>query len=89
MRPTEELIGKIIHKYPKLGVVVVKLESELTLGDRIRIEAELTFEQDIESIQVDRKDVKTAVKGQNIGIKLEGKAAIGDLVYRINKNSEV
>ncbi|MDA1337641.1 MAG: translation elongation factor-like protein [bacterium] len=74
-------IGKIVHYYDKAGVGIIELESELTVGDRIRIErGENSFEQEVSSMQVEYKSVEKAKKGDFVGVKLDEKVKEGALV---------
>ena len=54
----EEQIGKIIHYYNKIGVAVVQLQGNLKVGDTIHVKGKVSdFEQAIESLQLDHKNV--------------------------------
>ncbi len=80
----EKVIGKITHFFDKINVAVVALQSGLKRGDKIKIGKEEPFiEQVVESMQIDRKDIETAKKGQEIGLKVKGQIRKGDLVYKI------
>jgi hypothetical protein len=49
-------IGKVLNYFSKLNVALVELSLPLSVGDRILIKGPHTdFEQNVESIQVDRK----------------------------------
>ena len=80
----KKLIGKITHYFSKIGVVVVELSDELHVGDRIRIEGATTsFEQVVESMEIDNKKVETATSGQAIGMKVKEKVRPHDSVYKL------
>ncbi len=77
-------IGIISHFYGQIGVAVVDLTGELKVGDKIRIKGAVTdIEQDVESMQIDKKPVGKASKGESIGLKAAGKIREGDDVYKI------
>ncbi|MDP2820994.1 MAG: EF-Tu/IF-2/RF-3 family GTPase [bacterium] len=79
-------IGKIVHYFSNLGVAVIKVEEgELKIGDKIRIVGgqETNFEQNIESMQVDRKDVSEAKAGDEVGMKVSQKVRDEYRVYKI------
>ncbi len=76
--------GTIINYLDKLQIAIVKLDSELKLGDTILIDAEDPFDQTITSIQKEKQDIKQAKKGDKIGIKLEQKVKKNTKIYKIN-----
>lgn len=79
----EEIVGKIIHYYDKIGVAVVKLEGNLMVGDTIHVKGKQTdFEQQVESIQVEHESTSGGKKGEEVAVKLNEKAKEGDLVYK-------
>lgn len=82
------LIGKITHYFNKINVAVVELDSELKIGDRIVVEspnASHSFEQIVESMQIDKKNISEAKKGQAIGLQLKERAREGYKVYRLEE----
>jgi len=83
----EKLVGKITHYFPKVGVAVVKLEDNLKVGDRIRLKkGEKEFEQTVESMQVEHKNIREAKKGEEIGLKVDQKVKQGWEIYRLTNN---
>ena len=79
-------IGKIVHYFSNLGVAVIKIEEgELKIGDKIRILGgqETNFEQTVDSMQVDRKNVEVAKVGDEIGMKVSQKVRDSYRVYKI------
>jgi len=80
----KKLIGKITHYFPKIGVAVVELRDDIRRGDKIRIEGATTsFEQQVESMEIENKKVETATMGQAIGLKVKERVRPNDSVYRI------
>jgi len=80
----KKLVGKIIHFYPKIAVAVVELEDTLNVGDKISIEkGEETFEQVVESMQIEHEDIQQAEAGQAIGLKVTEKAKEGSQVFKV------
>ena len=74
----EKEVGKVIHWYDKIGVAVVKLSGALKQGDKIRVRrGEELADDSVLSMQVDHKDVESARAGDEIAIKLSGKAKEG------------
>jgi translation elongation factor EF-1alpha len=76
-------IGKVIHFFDKISVAVVKLDTGLKLGDKIRIEGHgQGFEQAVDSMQIEHEQLKEAKKGQEVGMKVAKPVKAGDLVYK-------
>lgn len=76
------LVGKISHYYSQIGVGIVKMENSLKVGDKIKIKGHSTeFDQTVDSIQIDHKEVETAAKGDIIGMKVNDKVREGDEIY--------
>jgi len=81
----EKLIGKVIHYYGKIGVGIIELSGTLRVGNQIRIKGHgVDFEQEVESIQIEHKNVNEAKKGESIGVKVGQKVKEGDEVYLIS-----
>jgi len=56
----------------------------LSVGDSIKIEGATTnSDQTVRSIQIDKKDLESADKGDEVGIKVVDKVRVGDKVYKI------
>ncbi|NIO44815.1 MAG: translation elongation factor-like protein [Candidatus Aenigmarchaeota archaeon] len=80
----KKLVGKIIHFYPKISVAVVELEDTLNVGDKISIEkGEESFEQVVESMQIEHENIQQAEAGQAIGLKVTGAAKEGSQVFKV------
>ena len=76
-------IGHITHFFSKIGVAVVELTAPLTVGDRILVKGPSTdFEQTVESMQIEHKNIQRAEAGQSVGLKLAQRAREGDAVYK-------
>ena len=90
MPETEKLeewkqIGEITHYFSNIGVAVLKLSGELKVGETIRIVGgvDTDFEQKVDSMEVNHKKVKTAKKGDDIGMKVGQKVREGYKVYKL------
>ncbi|MCX8190173.1 MAG: hypothetical protein N3F05_03015 [Candidatus Diapherotrites archaeon] len=80
----EELVGKITHIFGKINVAVIKLVGPLKKGDKIKVKGKgIEFEQIVQSMQIEHKNIDLAKKGQEIGLKLDQPAHEGCEVYRI------
>lgn len=78
-------IGKVSHYYDKLGVAIVDLTSDLSMGDKIKFShKDKEFEQQVVSMQVEHQQVQTAKKGQSIGLKVDQLVKPGVEVYKLS-----
>ncbi|MEK7521764.1 MAG: hypothetical protein AAB599_03120 [Patescibacteria group bacterium] len=78
-------IGKVIHYYDKIGVAIVKLDEPLIVGTKVRFSrgGEDLFDQTIESLQEEHKNLESAKAGDEIGIKVDEKVKEGAEVFRV------
>ncbi len=80
----KKLIGKITHYFSKIGVAVVELSEDITIGAKIRVEGATTsFEQVMDSMEIENKKVETATAGQSIGLKVKERVRLHDSVYKL------
>lgn len=78
----EKLVGKITHYYNNIGVGIIELKGSLKAGDAVHIKGkDRDFEQTVDSMQIEHKEVNSAGKGDVIGIKVKEKVKEGDEVY--------
>ncbi|MBI3984676.1 MAG: hypothetical protein HY344_01890 [Candidatus Levybacteria bacterium] len=78
----KDLIGKVIHYYDKIGVAVVKLSKGLKVGDSVKfVHGDNSFEQEVESMQLEHAQVEQGKKDQEIAIKVDKEAKTGTQVY--------
>lgn len=85
----KKLVGKITHYFSKIGVAVVELSGDVEEGDRIKVEGATTsFEQVIESMEIENEKVELATVGQSIGLKMKDRVRLHDNVYKIMENTE-
>ena len=77
-------IGKIVHWFDKINVAVIKLSAGLKVGDKVKVgDSDGAFEQEIKSMQVDHKEIKSAKSGDEVGIKLDKKTHRNANVYSV------
>ncbi len=82
--PEEKEIGKVSSYFSHVGVAAIKLKDKLKVGDKIKIKGHTTdLEVGIKEIQIDRKPIKEAKKGDHIGIKVPDKVRPNDTVYLV------
>jgi hypothetical protein len=80
----KRLIGKVTHFFPKISVAVIELQDSLRVGEKISVERdETTFEQTVDSMQAEHKNILEAKKGESIGLKLVEPAKEGAKVFKV------
>lgn len=78
----EKAIGKVSSYFSHVGVAAIKLSGNLKVGDTVHIKGHTTdFKVPVKSIQIEKKSVKTAKKGNHIGIKVPDKVRPNDRVF--------
>ena len=78
----KDSLGKVIHYYDKIGVAVIKLDKPLKVGDKVKfVHGEDSFEQAVESMQLEHAQVKSGKKGQEIAVKVDKETKSGTQVY--------
>ena len=80
-----KLVGKITHYFSEIGVAVLKTVSPIKEGDEIRIIGgeNTDFTQDVSSMQIDHEKVKSAKKGDDVGLKVKEKVREGYKVFKV------
>lgn len=77
-------IGSISHYFAQIGVAVIELAGDLKVGDTIRIKGNTTdFEQEVNSMQIDKEPVNEAGNKQSVGLKVGEKVRVGDEVFKL------
>ena len=78
----EKEVGVVSSYFSNVGVAAIKLSAGLKAGDKVHIKGHTTdFEQKVDSMQIERKDVKKAKKGDHIGIKVSDRVRPNDKVF--------
>lgn len=80
------LVGSVAHYFAKIGVAALKMSGGLNVGDKISIEhkdGSVVLEETVQSMQINHASVQTAKPGDDVAIKLSGKAHEGNLVYKV------
>ncbi|MDD5138497.1 MAG: translation elongation factor-like protein [Candidatus Omnitrophica bacterium] len=74
--------GEISHYFPKVKAAVFKCRVPLAIGDAIWVKGKNTdFKQTVGSMQIDRKPIERASKGQEIGLEVFQDVRVGDQVF--------
>lgn len=77
-------IGRITAYLEKIQVAIILLDKPLRQGDLIQITADgMLFQQPVESMQLNRKDIKLAKKGSEIGLKVGHAPQLDGTVYKV------
>ncbi|MFA6550136.1 MAG: hypothetical protein WCT36_02155 [Candidatus Gracilibacteria bacterium] len=77
-------IGMIEDYLGNIEVGIIELDAVLRHGEIIQIECDNGFfQQKVDSMQINRKPVKRAKKGDSIGIKMLSAPKNGGLVYKV------
>lgn len=80
----EKEIGTISSYFSHVEVAAIVLSGKLKVGDKIHIKGHTTdIEQTVDGMQIERKDVKEAKKGDHIGVKVSGKVRPNDKVFLV------
>jgi len=80
----KDLIGKVIHYYDKIGVAVVRLEKILKVEDKVKFtKGDMSFEQTIESMQLEHKPVTSGKKNEEVAIKVDQAIKSGTILQSI------
>jgi hypothetical protein len=76
-------VGHIMHFFSKINVAVLELTASLAVGDRILVKGPSTdFEQVVDSMQIEHKNIQRAEAGQSVGLKTAQHVRERDVVYK-------
>jgi putative protease len=76
-------VGRITHFFTKICVAVIELTEPLSVSDTIVLKGPTTdFEQPVDSMQIEHKNVQRAEAGQSIGLKVVQRVRENDVVYK-------
>ena len=81
----EEEIGEVTHYFTNIGVAIIKINNgELNKGDTIHIKgATSDFTQEVNSMEVEHKQVESAKKGESVGLRAAEHARKKDKVFKV------
>ncbi|MCG2714646.1 MAG: hypothetical protein L6308_07435 [Candidatus Omnitrophica bacterium] len=78
------LVGLVTHYFPHVQAAVIKLKKPVTNGDTLKIKGHTTdLTQIVASMQIDRVEIQTGKKGDEIGLQVATRVRQGDKVYKI------
>lgn len=79
-----KLVGLVTHYFPHVQAAVIKLKGPLAMGNTVKMKGHTTdLTQIVTSMQIDRVDIQTAKKGDEIGLQVSSRVRQGDKVYKI------
>ena len=83
----EEKIGVVSHYWNHIRVAGIHMtDGELRLGDTIHVKGHTSdFTQQIESMQVENREVQTARTGDDVGVKVVDHAREHDEVFKVTE----
>ena len=80
----EKEIGVIAHYYGNISVGIIQLSDTLRVGDNIHIKGHTSdFNQTVDSLQIEHKEVQEAKAGDLVGIKVIQKVHPHDKVFKV------
>ncbi|MDP1552678.1 MAG: U32 family peptidase, partial [Methanobacteriaceae archaeon] len=77
-------LGQVVNYYNQVGAAEIRLWDNLKLGDEIIIQGTTTgsVTHKVNSLQIDGKSIKSALKNQHVGLLINKKVRTNDLVYK-------
>jgi len=80
----QDLVGKVVHYYDKIGVAIIRLSKDLKVGDTVRfVKGDNAFEQVVESMQWEHEILSEGKAGQDVAVKVNQPAKEGTQVYKV------
>jgi translation elongation factor EF-1alpha len=79
----QKQIGEVTNYFDHVKAAAIRLKAGLKKGDTIHVTGgEIDFEQEVKGMQIDRKDVEKAKKGDEVGIIVKEKVRKGYKVFK-------
>ena len=76
-------IGEVTNYFDHVKAAAIKLSKPLKTGEKIQIKGgNVEFEQTVKSMQIDRKSVASAKKGDEVGVIVSQKVRKGYKVFK-------
>lgn len=81
----DQEIGKVTHYFDNISVAVLALSKSLKVGDSVHFLGHSTdFTQEVASIQIEHKPVKSAKAKDDVAIKVEQRVHPNDKVFKVS-----
>ncbi len=78
----EKPIGIVTHYYGGIGVAIIKFSKSVQSGTAVHFRGATTdFSDVLASMQFDHKEIASAPKGKEVGVKVKDKVRDGDEVF--------
>jgi putative protease len=78
-------IGKVTHFFDKISVAVLALAKPLKAGETVHFLGHSTdFQQEVGSLQIEHKEVKSAKKGDDVALKVDQPVHPNDKVFKVS-----
>jgi U32 family peptidase len=84
----KDYIGYVKNYYNKVCAAEIKIESgKISVGDLLMVQGPTTgvIDEKITSMQINYRDIKTALKGKSVAVKLKNKVRVNDKVFLIKE----
>ena len=79
-----DLVGLVTHYFPHVQAAVIKMKKPLAKGDTVKIKGHTSdLTQIVSSMQIDRVEIYSAKKGDEIGLQVSSRVRQGDKVYKL------
>lgn len=86
LKMPEEVIGKIVGYFAKIGVAAIEMEGVLKVGDTIHFKGHTTdFTQTVESMQIENEPKEEVKSGDSVGMKVQDRVRPHDVVYKVTE----
>jgi putative protease len=81
----EVRVGKVTHYYNQIGVAVIQLSGELSVGDTILILGHTTdCMQPVASLEIEHQKVQSAGPNMEVALKVLEPVRKGDKIYKVS-----
>ena len=79
-----KVLGEVSNYFDHVGVAAIKLEGSLKVGDEIHIVGgDVHDNEKVISMQIHGKNISSAKKGDEVGIKVSHKLRKGYKIYKV------
>ena len=82
----EEVVGKVVSYFAKIGVAAIEMEGELKTGDTVHFKGHTSdFTQTVESMQIENESKEEVKPGDSVGMKVKDRVRPHDVVYKVTE----
>jgi translation elongation factor EF-1alpha len=77
-------IGVVSNYFEHINVAAIKIDAPIKVGDKLRfLGGDTDFEQQVTSMQIQHKQVTSAKKGDEVGMKVNDKVRKDYKVFKV------